>query len=433
MPQKLQSIYPESISTRSTSTPGELVVDLELSIDLDSDCDVLVVDNTSLQQGNSHNGLSSFDSPESSGRSPIPLVTKPQPTKLQTLSHLPPIHVSLTLPATYPLYDPPTVESIISTHSWLSDHLLMTFKMIILRLWEDCHLNEEGILSRLFELTTQDYGLLRKLGILEYSGKPRIRIQHANPRLLVPLLESHNTLAKSKQFEQESFHCPICLTTLKGVRCLRIRSCGHVCCRACLKEFWEMSIRQGEVGVVGCVDEECVKAGAKTKDILWSSVSEDEVKLIVGEELTARWKQLRHKRLVEKDPTIVICPIPICQAPVFKPPLVTDDEDEDAGWNRLRSCQACSYSFCVLCRRTWHGPLSSCETNLKAELIESYLAMEPDSAGRREIESRYGRSYFQKLIAAYQEAKLNKEWMDKSTMACPGCNTRVEKSAGCNH
>lgn len=38
-----------------------------------------------------------------------------------------------------------------------------------------------------------------------------------------------------------------------------------------------------------------------------------------------------------------------------------------------------------------------------------------------------------KLVARYEEEQANKEWLQASTMACPGCEVHVEKSLGCNH
>lgn len=52
---------------------------------------------------------------------------------------------------------------------------------------------------------------------------------------------------------------------------------------------------------------------------------------------------------------------------------------------------------------------------------------------RRVLEQRYGIANIRRLVAKHLEDEANKKWMDESTMACPSCNIKVEKSAGCNH
>lgn len=33
----------------------------------------------------------------------------------------------------------------------------------------------------------------------------------------------------------------------------------------------------------------------------------------------------------------------------------------------------------------------------------------------------------------FEEDQANKKWLDQSTMGCPSCHVKVEKSVGCNH
>lgn len=82
---------------------------------------------------------------------------------------------------------------------------------------------------------------------------------------------------------------------------------------------------------------------------------------------------------------------------------------------------------------TRHGPHTPCPLPLTSKFILNYLLALPDSSDRRAIERRYGRSNVLKLVRQYEEEQENRKWMDLSTMACPGCEIRVEKSMGCNH
>lgn len=66
------------------------------------------------------------------------------------------------------------------------------------------------------------------------------------------------------------------------------------------REFWTLSIQQGEIEKVGCVDAACVKQAAASNDNLWSSVGEEEVRRVAGEALVQRWIHLREKRAAER-------------------------------------------------------------------------------------------------------------------------------------
>lgn len=75
------------------------------------------------------------------------------------------------------------------------------------------------------------------------------------------------------------------------------------------------------------------------------------------------------------DPTIIHCPLAFCQAPVKAPKAVstsTSASNGDAssdlvntkqnadlgeysiGWQKLRTCDACGFSFCMFCKKAWY-------------------------------------------------------------------------------
>jgi E3 ubiquitin-protein ligase RNF14 len=61
------------------------------------------------------------------------------------------------------------------------------------------------------------------------------------------------------------------------------------------------------------------------------------------------------------------------------------------------------------------------------------MDLEKDSPGRVLIERRHGKANVLRLVAKYEEDKSSAEWVKSSTMACPGCQVKVQKSIGCNH
>lgn len=186
---------------------------------------------------------------------------------------------------------------------------------------------------------------------------PTLRIPHPSPQLLLTPLLAYASSSKSDEFAHASYLCAICLSDRKGVHCIAL-SCGHVFCRACLVDMWGLHVKEGQVSHVGCPEPNCGKTDAKDADGL-REATEDEVRAVLSENELNRWKWLRKKRDTERDPTMIHCPMEYCQEPVPKPQSDTsrtsDSNEDESGWARLRTCAACSYSFCAFCRHTWYA------------------------------------------------------------------------------
>ncbi|KAL6304222.1 hypothetical protein BKA93DRAFT_733706 [Sparassis latifolia] len=330
-----------------------------------------------------------------------------------SLSTLPPILLDVLLPPTYP-YTPPEIVSIHATHSWLPRNLGL--HRSLMEKWRE----GEGVLYTWVEwIRTGDF--LDGCGLVSSSEEGTIiSIPHPAVHQLNSFLKAYDTSAQLTRFSQNSYSCEICLTSIKGARCILL-SCSHVFCRACLEDFWKLCIKEGDVGRVGCPDPGCVKEGREA--------NEEDVRRVVTEEELKRWKWLREKRTLEKDPTLIHCPLSFCQHPVAKPQNV----EEGSGWERLRTCLECGFSFCAYCRRTWHGPLSECTIASSDSLVSRYMELPEQSPERQLIDRRYGRANLLRLVAKYEEDQANRKWLEQSTMACPTCQVHVEKSIGCNH
>ncbi|KAK0473209.1 hypothetical protein IW261DRAFT_704530 [Armillaria novae-zelandiae] len=330
-----------------------------------------------------------------------------------SLTVLPPLLLYIVLPSAYPLHDPPQLVSIRATHIWMP--LLSKLQNVLSQMWQP----GETVLYSWIEFI-RGGEFLDSIDLTSDTDPTAINIPHPAPQLLSPLLAAYEISSKSNRFAQNSYPCSICLTSHKGSKCLQL-TCSHVFCRPCLADFWQMCVREGEVSRVGCPDPRCVKSGREA--------NEEEVARILAPEEIDRWRWLKEKCAIEKDPTIMHCPVTFCQTAVIK--QTTDDEE--SGWDRLRICPSCSYSFCSFCKHAWHGPLSPCMASASSEIVKEYLALAEDSPDRALLLRRYGRSNVLRLVNTYQEEQLNREWLESSTMACPGCEVHVEKAMGCNH
>src|SRR6266702_331191 len=80
-----------------------------------------------------------------------------------------------------------------------------------------------------------------------------------------------------------------------------------------------------------------------------------------------------------------------------------------------------------------HGPLSDCPIQIAEKLVIEYMETTEGSPVRETMERRYGKKNLERLVAKYEEDGANREWLEKSTKACPSCHVHVEKSMGCNH
>lgn len=80
--------------------------------------------------------------------------------------------------------------------------------------------------------------------------------------------------------------------------------------------------------------------------------------------------------------------------------------------------------------RKRHGPLTPCPPSVTLPFILEYIALGENSPKREEIERRLGRNNVRKLVARFQEDEMNRKWIEESTMGCPGCEIKVEKSRG---
>jgi len=84
-------------------------------------------------------------------------------------------------------------------------------------------------------------------------------VQEVDPHtdILTQLLD-FNEAQKQKVFDSKVFHCGICFSENLGSNSLLFKECQHVYCKTCLKEYFQIQIRDGKVQSLTCPEPECM-------------------------------------------------------------------------------------------------------------------------------------------------------------------------------
>ncbi|KAF2744525.1 RWD-domain-containing protein [Sporormia fimetaria CBS 119925] len=334
------------------------------------------------------------------------------------LSHLPPLILDIILTEGYPNERPPKVR--LSTNPpWLPGRHLNDLERACTRLWE-----EYGGLQVLFAY----------ISFLQEAAENAFSVTAQEPGgvLLLPLTLKSSLLSSSSQiaqsdFESGTFSCVVCLEPKKGSSCHRLRHCGHVFCKSCLQDYYNNCIKEGDVSNVKCLSPDCGKSKSdKTRKNRLLSPKEL-LQIPLSPETVRRYAEIKRKKKLESDPSIVWCPRKWCQGPMrtSKYPKIGDlsqmdesDVEEDAAappdqpqeepvyrgtanTDRLVVCESCNLAFCKICLAVWHGDYYICRKREARELT------------------------------AEEQASL--DYITKNTSPCPTCSAPVEKTQGCNH
>ncbi|KAI4215159.1 MAG: hypothetical protein LQ351_002474 [Letrouitia transgressa] len=337
------------------------------------------------------------------------------------LSHLPPLQLHISLPDGYPNDHPPVLHLDFEI-SWLPKNRLQELEAAGAVLWEDCGRAQMifSYIDHLREGAESGFGLAKAKG----KGRPW---EMSSP-LKLALLD-FDVSAKRAQFEQQTFDCEICLEPKKGAVCHKLNSCGHVFCVACLQDFYNSCITEGDVGSVKCIAPKCdqyEKSSTKRRRRDRTLEPSELLQIPLEQEMVQRYVVLKRKQALESDRTTTYCPRQWCQGPARSKKtealdrdlnLGSDDEDDNPppAYNpsdpsapvpppaeRLAICTDCSFAFCRVCQKGWHGEFYVCFPQW------------------REVE----------LTA---EEKASEDYMLMHTSPCPTCDARCQKTHGCNH
>lgn len=348
--ESLQSIFPELIQSSRYSGRMEIVVELE--------------DKHKLK---------------------VPTDNKaPDDFKEVLLEFLPSIRFEFDLPEGYPEQVQPNIKV---AADWLPLDVVKQISQEAIDIWnelKDCSL----------------------YSMIDYIKLPQTITSLVDLNSLDPrILDSANDAGHRQNFNKNSYFCSFCQYTKKGIHCVELPSCHHVCCKSCLVNYLTTQITEGNVTSVNCIDcREKLPMPFLTN--------------LVGPVLAARYTSILLKKT---DPLAIQCPRDSCQQ-IFK--LLRPQE-------QLCVCPFCQFAFCRTCLKSWHGKFTMCLLkSLDPEDLEEYLE-NPDVKNRMDL--TYGRAYMSSQIRDFLAEKSFKEYMESTgVQRCPSCIAPIERTEGCN-
>ncbi|MCJ1420795.1 translation termination inhibitor protein itt1 [Xylographa parallela] len=347
---------------------------------------------------------------------------------IHRLSHLPPLALRLALPVGYPTKEAPVIH-LESQSSWIPQYKLQELEASSRAIWEDIGRDQVvfTFIDHLQQAAEDGFGLSE-------GGNAALKL----PAELEIALLDYDLKAKRAKFEQETFECGVCLEPKKGSVCHRLLLCSHVFCVACLQDFYNTCITEGDISSVKCLAPDCGKdtprkiadtaQSAKRRRKVDRTLDPSELLQIpLSQETVQRYMKLKRKNMLESDQTTVYCPRQWCQGAARSKkypkagdrrsgePSDSEDEDDEAGADiknpsqdklapsneKLAICEDCSFAFCSVCKASWHGEFAVCFPRKQHELTA--------------------------------EEKASEEYLKKHSTACPTCDARCQKTMGCNH
>ncbi|KAH6626207.1 hypothetical protein B0J18DRAFT_134664 [Chaetomium sp. MPI-SDFR-AT-0129] len=223
--------------------------------------------------------------------------------------------------------------------------------------------------------------------------------------------------------------------------------CGHVFCVACLQDFYNSAIKEGDITAVKCLTPDCAKdrakgtksSGKKRKKPRTFINPSELLQIPLDQETVKRYVTLKYKVELESDKNTIYCPRQWCNGAARskkhkKPQGLNlaetsddsasdddddnDDNDNDDNADRpegevgskpykpddelLAICEECAFAFCSRCHQSWHGEFFRCIPRRdKQELTADELA--------------------------------SLEYMRLHSTPCPTCGVPAQKTHGCNH
>uniref|UniRef100_A0A8C5WHU7 E3 ubiquitin-protein ligase RNF14 n=2 Tax=Leptobrachium leishanense TaxID=445787 RepID=A0A8C5WHU7_9ANUR len=335
-----------------------------------------------------------------------------------TVSFLPPIVLNFELPSDYPSASPPNFTL---SCKWLSPKQLARLCQHLDDLWvENAGCVVLFAWTQFLKEETLEYLNIRS----PYEIEVCPNLHHVSPdkaescsstwsqeeeifdRRAIQDVESVSALIKcildfdeaqqKKCFDSKSYMCKICFSEKLGSECMYFKVCHHVYCNICIKDYFVIKIKDGQVHSLNCPEPKCS-----------SKATPAQVKELVGEELFSRYDCLLLQFRLDLMPDVVYCPRLSCRTPVVQEPSYN-----------MGICQSCCYAFCTHCQKTYHG-ISKCKLTAK-------------KLSTQRNEDRADENTYEKYKEYLKNEMETQEWLKTNTKHCPYCGVNIQKIDGCN-
>ncbi|OAX85012.1 hypothetical protein ACJ72_00604 [Emergomyces africanus] len=326
------------------------------------------------------------------------------------LSYLPPLKLEIELPDGYPAFAPPYF-SLTTDPEWLPSSKIFELIADGKRLWE-----EGGKDVVVFAYIDH----LQQLGERSFDLASGPEVPIFLSRDLKVALMDFDKQTQQEKFDHGTFECGVCLEPKKGAAC-------HQMGRDKVKCLAPNCARDSKNGPRGGHAEHAAPAPGRRKKKDLSLNPSELLQIPLEQEVVQRYVHLRRKRKLESDKTTIYCPRQWCQGAARskrhpKPAdstnqgaeLSDDEDDENSSPSsfdplgtedqlppmseRLSVCADCSYAFCCVCKKGWHGELAFCYPRRAAELSAA--------------------------------DKASEEYIKIYTAPCPTCDARCQKAMG---
>ncbi|CAI2348183.1 unnamed protein product [Caenorhabditis sp. 36 PRJEB53466] len=317
------------------------------------------------------------------------------------LDILPPVQLKFRLPNDYPTLSSP---SLILESDWMTEDQLRACETEIKKICEENQMMPvlffcyQAIIDKVDELQIKVINLNEAHSL----GKNGETIGSLKKRILGKGQE-----ASEEHFINTLYDCEVCFDSLIGHQCIKFHPCSHVFCKSCTHDYYR-TVAKGLVSkAMQCMAEGCS-----------SEAPQSVIKEALGDELYAKYEtEMLEKAIREMDDTVE-CPRELCRKVAY----VTDRE------RNLGECSYCQFSFCNLCKQTFHG-ISGCKWKKgdKTRLVKQW--QEGGASERADMIRQFGG---EKHVQVLVERFLNEEWLDSNSKACPKCSVRIEKNEGCH-